>query len=116
MAELFKMGIDALSSVWDSIIKNWVSFLILVVAYTVLIICIFRIYYKNKAESLKDLQNSLEREKQQLLQEKDEISKIKEDNERLNLIVNSQEYQTYKLSRNLEKDKLDDSNMFCKKK
>ena len=113
--EWLNLMLDALKSTWKSIVDNWSSFLVLIVLYTVLIGVVFKMFYKRKEEYLNYLQNEVNNERQKILDEQKQIEQIKKENEILRAEIESQEYQAYLLSRDLESAKLDDSEMFCKK-
>lgn len=107
--ELFDKFVNAISTVWSDIIKNWGSFLTIFIIHTIIVFLITRQYYKHQRENVKSDKELLERKKE-------EYEKLKKEHAEYKAEIDSMEYQAYLISINKSKKDMSDKNMFQNKK
>jgi len=108
-SEWLEKFLSSIQTVGTEVIKNWETFLTILVLYTIAVIAVVRQYYKHARESL-DYDKALIEKKQ------DEYRIIKQEYAKYKAEIDSPEYQAYLIARNISKTNLTDADMFSKKK
>ena len=108
--------IEALIEVINAIIPCWESFLILFIAYTVLVVFLCRLYYKHKQDVLTALKERLDIKEKELSEKEAEYIRMANENQEMKHEIESPRYKAYLLARNLEDTDMDDSKMFSRQK
>ncbi len=110
--ELLERFKQAVVSARDAIATNWEAFLTIAIIYTGIIFLLFSLYFKAKKMYLNDLSESLKIRKEDIERNEKIFNKKSEKYKQMEEELSSQEYQAFRLSKNLHERDLDDSKLF----
>lgn len=109
LQDLLDKLITEISVVGSDIIKNWKSYLTILIIYTIIEFLIIRQYYKHQRENIKSDRELLDREKR-------DYDTIKKEHAEYKAEIESKEYQAYLIAIQKSKQDLSDKEMFQDKK
>ena len=107
--ELWTAFTSALCTVGSDFSENWIAYSTILIIYTLIIWFIIKHYYKHASESI-------EYDRKILDKQQAEYEKLKKEYKKYKAEIDSPEYQTYLIARNISKTNLSDVDMFSKKK